>query len=138
MDTNIEQPTSRGWPLFLFGVLFFVIGVAAYFVQMLIPRFETPWYLPILFTLGVVLMAISAWQRRGVFRIGGLVVFTLLCGAVWFLLGVMTKTPPYTGPAQVGQKVPAFQASFADGKAFTQGDLESGKKSALIFYRGKW
>ena len=46
-------------------------------------------------------------------------------------------TPPYFGPAQVGQKVPAFTTQLADGKAFTDKDL-NGQDSIVLFFRGRW
>ncbi len=127
----------RSWPLFLVGVLLFVLGPIAYVVHMNW-SLVVPWYLPGLSTLGVVLMAASVWQRRGILRSVGLALFVLLCGLQWTFFLVLTRTPPYTGPAQVGNKLPVFHATFADGTAFTNSDLDGDKRRVLLFYRGHW
>ena len=41
-------------------------------------------------------------------------------------------------PAQPGNKVPAFATTLADGRTFTNHDLENGSNSVLIFFRGRW
>jgi hypothetical protein len=128
----------RRWPLFLAGVLLFLLGPAIYVVQVSLKDLTMPWHLPILATLGVVLMALSVGQRRGVWRSAALVFFVLLCGLEWFFLVAITKTPLYAGPAQPGRKVPEFTAAYADGQAFTHNNLEDGKRSVLLFFRGRW
>jgi hypothetical protein len=128
----------RRWPLFLLGVLLFFLGPALYVVQISLGHLWMPWYLPLLASVGVVLMLMSAWRRRGVLRIAGLMVFVLLCGVEWYLVLVATKTPLYTGPAQPGRKAPAFAATLADGTPFTNLDLEKGIPTALVFFRGRW
>jgi hypothetical protein len=49
-----------------------------------------------------------------------------------------TRTPPYTGPARPGEKLPAFAASFAGGSSFTEKELKGGSRTALVFFRGRW
>jgi hypothetical protein len=131
------RPT-RHWPLFLLGVLLFVAGPAIYAVEFQMKHLKTPWYAPIMATAGVLLMAVSVIQRRGILRIVGLVLFALLCGLEWLTLLVGMATPSYSGPAQAGKKVPAFATALADGKAFTDKDLEDGKHTVLLFFRGRW
>lgn len=128
----------RHWLLFFAGVLLFVLGPAAYAMRLREKHLETPWYLPILASAAVAFMAVSIWRRRGVVRTILLVLFALLCGFEWFVLGVGMKSPAYTGPAQPGRKVPQFTASLADGTPFTEKDLEQGTTTALVFYRGHW
>jgi hypothetical protein len=127
----------RQQPLFLLGVLLLFLGLGIYVVQFSMKQFVTPWHVPILGTLGVVLMCVSVWQHPGTLRIAGLVLFVLLCGCEWFFL-VASKTPSYDGPAQPGSKMPVFAAALADGSAFTDKDLEKGKPSVLLFFRGRW
>jgi hypothetical protein len=93
---------------------------------------------PILATVGVLLMALSVWQRRGILRWIGLVLFVLLCGFEWFTLVVGTKTPNYDGPARRDHQVPAFATTLADGKSFTDNDLQKGIPTVLVFFRGRW
>ena len=135
-DTAVSVPPRR-WPLFLMGVLLFLLGPAIYVVQVILGRLEMPWHVPVLSAVGVLLMAASVLQRPGVWRSMGLVLFALLCGLQWFFVLVVAKTPPYEGP-QVSDKVPAFAATYADGRAFTNKDLEDGKPTVLLFYRGHW
>jgi hypothetical protein len=142
MENNLSgaaaaaQPTRR-WPLFLVGVLLFIAGPAIYYVQFQMKHLVTPWYAPIMASVGVLLMAMSVWQRRGVLRSVGLVLFVLMCGMEWFMLLGM-GTPAYTGPAQSGSKVPTFATALADGKSYTNKDLQDGKPTVLLFFRGRW
>ncbi len=48
------------------------------------------------------------------------------------------KLPAYAGPAQAGQTLPAFRTTLADGRAFTEQDLQDGAFSVLVFFRGRW
>ena len=135
-DTAVSVPPRR-WPLFLVGVLLFLLGPAIYVVQVIMGQLGMPWHVPVLAAVGVLFMAGSVLQRPGVWRSVGLVVFALLCGLEWFFVLVVAKTPPYEGP-QVSDKVPVFTATYADGRAFTNKDLEDGKPTVLLFYRGHW
>jgi hypothetical protein len=135
--STIKATPVRRWPFFFIGVLLFIAAPVAYAIQISLHRLSMPWYIPILWTVGVLLMALSVLQRRGIVRSALLVVFVLVCGFGWAaLLG--TKTPEYTGPAEAGQKLPEFAASFANGAALTNKDFEKGTPSVLLFFRGRW
>jgi hypothetical protein len=140
--TNTVAPSpAREWPLFLPGILLFIIGPVAYFIQIQVGRIDfLPLYVPVLATIGVLLIAASIVQRPRLIRILFLISFTALCGFEWFFLLVATRTPEYTGPVQIGQKLPAFAAARVDGKnkTFSQSDLETGERTAIIFFRGRW
>ena len=136
--SDLRSPAPRRWPLFLLGVLLFVFGPVLYAAQLGMSVFTVPWYVPILATVGACLMALSAWRRPGILRGVGLALFVLLCGVEWFFLSVGTRTPPYAGPAQAGQKIPEFTTRLADGSAFTNHDLENGNPTVLLFFRGRW
>ena len=139
-----ESPPSgsvsrrRHWPLFLAGILLFLIGPPVYFVEFRLRHLGVPWYVPLLASAGVVLMAASIWRRRGIIRTLVLALFTIACGLEWFLLAVGTKSPPYNGPAQPGRAVPEFAAKLADGTPFTEQDLQQGRSAVLLFFRGRW
>jgi len=128
---------SRGRWLFLLGVLLVFAGPVVYIIQFNMKQLVVPWYAPVLATLGVLLMLASVWRRPGVLRISGLVLFGLVCGFEWFFI-VMARTPVYSGPANPGQKVPAFATTLADGTAFTDQELAKGIPTALVFFRGRW
>jgi hypothetical protein len=110
----------------------------AYIVQFRSKHLGAPWYVPILASVGVALMILSIWRRRGVVRPIGLVLFAILCGLEWHMLLVGTRTPAYTGPAQAGHSIPEFTATLADGRPFTEKDLEQGTHTVLLFFRGRW
>jgi hypothetical protein len=128
----------RRWPLFLIGLACFVLGPVIYAFQMQAGSLRVPWHWPALATLGVLCMAASAWRRPRAWRIAATAVFAIVCGLLWFSLGVATRTPVYAGPAQVGARLPAFAATYADGRAFTDKSLEDGNRSVLVFFRGRW
>jgi hypothetical protein len=137
-ETVSTASRRRRWPLFFFGFLLFLVGPAIYAVQISIGQLVMPWYLPVLFSVGLLLMFVSFLQRRGVLRGIALVLFALLCGFQWYLALVATKTPLYTGPAIPGGKLPAFAAALADGTSFTSADVEKGTPTVLLFFRGRW
>jgi hypothetical protein len=141
MDTTQSVETiakPRGWPLFLAGFLLIVVGPVLYAIQFQMGRLNTPWYMPILATTGVLLMAASLWVRMGILRSIGLVFFGLFCAFQWYAIGFMALLPSYTGPAQAGVALPAFAAKFADGGTFSNADLEKGRPTVLVFFRGHW
>src|SRR5688572_28306094 len=88
----------RRRPLFLFGFLLFVLGPVLNFVQLRVGQLWTPWYVPVLASVGVLLMIASLRQRRSVLRLVGLVVFVVVCGLEWYLFAVKLKAPEYSGP----------------------------------------
>lgn len=135
--TTIDSAPHR-WPYFVLGVLSFFLGPALYFVQFQMRYFVTPWYVPMLSTLGVVLMAVSVGQRRGILRIVGTLVFAAVCALQWFMVAVAMKLPEYTGPVALGKEIPEFTATRADGQPFTNADLARGTPTVLIFFRGRW
>ena len=137
VSADVGAPPRRR-PYFLLGVLLVIVGVAGYVVQLRMKQLVVPWYAPALATIGVLLMVLSVRQRPGVLRIAGLVLFVLLAGFEWFFVLAASKTPAYTGPAQPGHKVPAFTAALADGRAFTEKDLENGFPTVMLFFRGRW
>jgi CDP-diglyceride synthetase len=138
-EKAVSDAPPRHGPLFLLGVVLFFLGPGIFFVYYVqLRHLTTPWYLLVLSTAGVLLMALSAWQRRSAWRGLGVIVLGLVCGLEWFFIVSLSRVPAYTGPAQPGRKLPAFTAALADGRSFTEKDLEDGKPAALVFYRGHW
>jgi hypothetical protein len=128
---------SRGRFFLLLGLGLAVLGVAAYVVQISLQRLMTPWYMPILASLGVVLVVLSLWERRTVWRVFALLAIVLLAGAECAFLFAM-RLPPYTGPIAEGRPFPAFETRRADGTPFTQRDLTGDRSNVLVFFRGRW
>jgi hypothetical protein len=137
-DTAKTSASPQRWPFLFFGILLCLLGPIIYGVRFGQYHLETPWYVPALTTVGVLFMVVSVWQRRGVLRSVVLVLFILVCCFEWFFVVVVAKTPLYTGPALPGHKMPTFATTLADGKTFTNKDLEAGTSTVLIFYRGRW
>lgn len=136
--TSTSTPAPRTWPLIVAGTVFLVLGPVIYGTQIAMGQLVTPWYLPAFATVGGVLMSAAFVRRPGVAR-GLLVVLALLPTVfAWLVVAVFSRTPEYTGPASVGNKLPAFAASYADGRVFTNRNVETGGPAVLLFYRGHW
>jgi hypothetical protein len=115
-----------------------VLGVAAMLVQQFALKImRTPWYSPVLATVGVVLLVVALARRRSIPRVIGLVLVAAFAGLQWYLFGVLLKLPAYQGP-EVGRPVPAFAATFADGRTFRDADLRDGSRHLLVLFRGRW
>jgi hypothetical protein len=127
----------RGRLFLLLGLGLAVLGVVAYVVQISLQRLMAPWYMPILASLGVVLVAMSLLERRTVWRVFALLAVVLLAGAECAFLYAM-RLPPYTGPIAEGRPFPAFETRRAGGTPFTQRDLIGDRSTVLVFFRGRW
>jgi hypothetical protein len=143
MNDAPAAPATRSsrfgaWLLFLAGVGLFVLGPAAYVLQFRLKNLGTPWYLPLMATVGVALAGLSLRRRGGIVRAILLVPLILVCGFEWFAIGIASRSPAYAGPATPGNKVPGFTAHLADGTTFTEADLVRGSPSVLLFFRGRW
>ncbi len=136
--TRVPAAPPRTRPLFLPGIVLFLAAPILYAIQLRFDRLFFPWYLPLLFTLGVLCMGASVWRQFGIGRAVGLAFCTLVCAFGWYMFLFGVNTPPYAGPAQVGRKVPAFATQLADGKAFTDRDLADDQDSIVLFFRGRW
>jgi FtsH-binding integral membrane protein len=137
-DPTIQAPRRFGGRVsLLLGLAVAILGVAAYVVQFSLQRLSTPWYMPALAILGVVLVAFSLIEKRTVWRALSLLLLVLLSGAELAMLYAM-RLPAYTGPVAAGQPFPAFAAMRADGTPFTQQDLAGGPKNIFVFFRGRW
>jgi hypothetical protein len=139
MTTISAAPTRRSTGrLFLaLGLGVAALGVIGCVVQFSMRDLKEPKYLPISGTLAVALLLVSLWQKRTVWRVLALLLVLLLAGAEWAVL-LSSRLPPYTGPVAVGQSFPAFTTMRADGKPFTQDDLEGEQDTVLVFFRGRW
>jgi hypothetical protein len=106
-------------------------------IQFALGIMKTPWYSPVLATVGAILLVVAVAQRRSIPRVIGLVLVAAFAGLQWYFLGVLLMLPDYKGPA-VGQPVPAFAASLADGRTFRDSDLRDGSRHVLVIFRGRW
>jgi hypothetical protein len=138
--TATPSPTSRshGRGYFWLGIGVCLLGVALFFVQLALKQLFTPWYAAVLATLGAILMVVSVARRFSIARVVGLVLVAALAGFEWFFLVSLTRLPEYHGPARAGSQFPAFSATFADGRQFTDADLRDRSRRAMVFFRGRW
>jgi hypothetical protein len=128
---------ARGRILLILGMSLPVLGVIAYAVQISLKRLTAPWYVPVLATLGVVLVVFSLTKRRTFWRVLTLIAVGLVAAGEWGMLYAF-RLPPYTGPIAVGRPFPPFETSRADGTTFSQSDLIGVQNNVLVFFRGRW
>jgi hypothetical protein len=137
---TIASAAPRRYPgrlLLFLGLGLAILGVVGYVVQIALQRLVTPWYLPGLATLGVVLLVASLWQALTVWRVLALIPIMLLAGATWAFL-LMTRLPAYGGPVKAEDPFPAFVTKRADDMTFTERHLEGKQNNVLVFFRGRW
>jgi hypothetical protein len=120
------------------GIAAAVLGIVLCAIQFGLKMLFVPWYAPALATIGALLLLAAVLKRLSVTRIVVLVLVTALAGLEWYFLGSLAKIPEYTGPARAGRPIPAFRTVLADGRAFTEQDLQTGRASVLVFFRGRW
>jgi hypothetical protein len=137
---DVDKTTSRhpGRSLLLLGALVAVTGPVLGLLLMFAAKILiTPWYMPLLGTLGVALIVLALMRSRSIWRWTALVIFTLFVGFQWWVLLAM-RTPAYTGPVKEGLPFPAFATALADGSTFTQADLQGDQNTVMVFFRGHW
>jgi hypothetical protein len=139
MDTSVPATPSRSPGRFFLplGLALPFLGIAGYVAQVYLQRLTTPWYMPSLSTLGVVLVIMALCEARSVWRVLALLLVLLLAGAEWTIL-LTAKLPAYTGPIALGKAFPAFATTRADGAPFTERDFEGDQNNVLVFFRGRW
>jgi hypothetical protein len=132
-------PRSRGRSWLWLGIGLCLLGLVFNFVQIFQLKYlVTPWYLPVMVTVGVLLVLVSVRQRPTWTRGIVFLVMALLCAGAWYFILSLSRLPEYQGPVQVSRKLPEFTTSLADGRPFTEKDLQQGIPTALVFYRGHW
>jgi hypothetical protein len=116
-----------------------VLGLVLYVLQITAAKMlATPWYTPILGTVGVGLLVLALFRARTIWRILAVVIFGLLVGGEWHFLLSGSVLPAYSGPVAAGRSFPAFATTLADGSPFTQENLGGDKNTVLVFFRGRW
>jgi hypothetical protein len=136
--TPAATERSRGRAYFWAGVSACLLGLVLTLAQFSLKYLFVPWYSPVLATLGVFLLLRAFARRRTVPRVLALVLVSACAGLQWYFLVSYVKLPAYDGPAQAGKPLPAFSATLADGRPFTDADLRDGSRRVLDFFRGRW
>src|SRR5215831_10765097 len=137
---DLCRTTARhpGRSLLLLGVFLAVAGPGLMFLLTFAAKILiTPWYAPLVGTLGVALFILALTRSRSIWRWTAVVIVTVFVGFQWWALLAM-RTPAYTGPVKDGQAFPAFTTTLADGSAFTQADLKGDQNTVMVFFRGHW
>ena len=129
---------SAGRAAFWLGLGIAVLGLALVVAQFNLKLLFVPWYLPVLGTLGALLLLGSVARRRSVVRILAFGLIAVLAAFEWLFLVSLAKLPAYEGPAQAGRQLPAFETTLADGTPFTDKDFQTGIPTVLVFFRGRW
>jgi hypothetical protein len=148
-DDAAHRPTGRRF--IWLAVICALFGVPLYALQLTVAgRTDTPWYLPILGTAGVMFAVIALGRRPTAWRAIVLLFAGGLAALQWWFLLSYVREPAYAGPLASGGPFPAFTARRPDGTNVTGPDLWShavrGDKSdippnratALVFFRGRW
>jgi hypothetical protein len=128
--------TGRLWSWLGLAATF--LGITAYMMEFLFfKHLGTPWYAPLLATLGAALGLLSFGKRRTILRFLTLILLVFLAGFEWFWMFSFTTLPQYNGPS-AGESLPLFEATLANGQPFRNTDLSNGTPTAVIFFRGHW
>lgn len=137
--TLSKQPSDRknGRLYLMLGMVATVLGPVIFAVQFQNHILTSPWYVPALATLGVVLMIFALVQRRTVWRLMACGLTAFFAVLAWLMLMGMSA-PPYTGSVEVGRAFPHFETNLADGTGFSQTNLNGGQNTVLVFFRGRW
>jgi hypothetical protein len=138
LPTKDARSRSAGRGFFWAGLGLCVVALALVVLQYRLNYLGTPWYLPILTSVGALLLVWSIVRRGSIPRILALVALAVFAGLQWLFLTTAARLPDYAGPAQAGTPIPAFQTTLADGRPFTEQDLRDGRPSVLVFFRGRW
>ncbi len=136
----LASAKAAGRPLLWLGIAFFLLGRIVKAVLVFgAGLLHTPWYSPILATIGVGLIALSIVRRLTAWRIVALLLVGALAAGEWWFLLSYSRIPTYAGPASAEQPFPEFSpASLADGTPFARDNLIGEKHTVLVFFRGRW
>jgi hypothetical protein len=137
---DLLKPTARhpGRRWLLLGLFLALAGPGLMFLLTFAARILiTPWYAPILGTLGVALIVFALVRSRSIWRWTAVVIFTLFVAVQWWALLAM-RLPTYAGPVKDDEPIPAFTTTLADGSGFTQDDLKGEQNTVMVFFRGHW
>src|SRR5262249_46424222 len=137
-DLNKTAARYPGRSLLFLGVCLAITGpVLLMLLTFAAKILITPWYAPVLGSLGVALIILALMRSRSIWRWTAVVIFTAFVAFQWWALLAM-RTPAYTGPVKDGEPFPAFATTLADGSAFTQDHLKGDQNTIMVFFRGRW
>lgn len=98
----------------------------------------TPWYVPIVGSLGALSVGYSLTQRRNWWRIAVALFCAALACLEWHFVVAGSALPAYAGPVAAGVAVPPFRANLADGSPIDESYLRENHATAVVFFQGRW
>src|SRR6267142_1977688 len=129
-----KSPGNTGRGSVWLGLAAALLGPVLYVAQLKAGRLVVPWYLPLLGTLGCLLVLASLGHVKSLGRILLVGVLGFLAFGEWFFLLSVSKLPSYSGPVAVGKPFPAFATTWADGKPFTEASLPGDLNTIMVFF----
>jgi hypothetical protein len=140
MQTTTNEATAAADESRLFAIIGILLGVGSLIacaIQFSQQVLIVPWYVPIFWTTGAIMMLWALILRRTVRRYVGLAACVLITALTWLGMSYF-RLPAYAGPVTVDQPFPAFSTITADGTTFSETNLSGPKNTAMVFFRGRW
>jgi hypothetical protein len=140
-DSSRKPVTRSGYDraVFLVGLLLAIGAPFLYGIQIFVLEdLSVPWYVPILGTIGELLVIAALMRRANLGRIASFLLVGLLASLEWWYLLSFSLLPSYAGPAERGVRLPSFSVITAEGEKFSDADLRDGRITVLLFFRGRW
>ena len=134
----VAPPKSRGRLPLLTGILATIAGLALYALQMQAGKLTTPWYVPVLASLGTGLILLSLLRRFTAWRILALLLIGAAAAGEWWFILSIARQPTDTHRIIEGKQLPDFSGLRADGTPFTRDSLKGDQNTVLVFFRGHW
>jgi hypothetical protein len=136
--TGQERKLYPGRWLLWLGIVLGLLGPVIYIFQLRANHLTTPWYVPMLGTIGALLIFAALVQARSVWRVLALLLIGVMAGGEWFILTRFLNLPAYTGPVHEGLALPQFSTLLVNGSSFTRDNLKSPQNTVLVIFRGRW
>src|SRR5271163_1885655 len=107
MNAPTPSAAGTGRGLFWLGVLCAIAGPPLYMAQLMAwGQTRSPWYAPVLATLGVGLVILALRRRRTIQRGLALIFVIILATGSWWFLTSYVRLPVYAGPVAAGEPFP--------------------------------
>jgi hypothetical protein len=108
-DLNKTTVRHPGRSLLLLGVFLAIVGpVLIILLTFAAKILITPWYAPVLGTLGLALIILALTRWRSIWRWTAVAIVTLFVGFQWYVLFAM-RLPVYTGPSEKRRALPGVR-----------------------------
>ncbi len=134
-----SAPNASRRFLFWSGIALAITSNLTFFLQVFWANvLITPWYLPIGGTVAALMVLWSVGRQRRWWRLAVASLCIAVAGLEWYFLLAATLLPVYSGRLVVGNKIPPFRATMADGTEISESFFEQGHPTAVVFFQGRW